>query len=577
MNNVFKDGTIVNKGQIFEKTQYNVSNETISACFDSTGAVSYYAEADKEQLIHNCRCHYYINGEYIDVFCDRTVEMLGRKQSVSIQTPVGTIRLEQFLDKTLSGVFFRFWVEGKKADAKIEVVYYVGEFNKIKLLSDRKVEGIPDNSSFFFDISSNDDGIKLFLTSRGFDEEGFCIAKAFYKAETENADELADISMPDGLSETEKAMYLNCYYCALENYKEKGDYKAFMAGQRYLLPMRSYYRDSYYTVLPMYNGHTDKVRNQIIALTKGISEDGTCPSAVKSDYTAWWGNHYDSPSFLALMLYDYVKHTGDTDFLRKKIDGVTVYDKAEAAVVKLSMFADETNLLYKGGIYNKRDWADEVNRYGYVTYDEVLYARAWLSLSRLCMLLGEQNKGNMFEEKYHKVKDAINTLLWDEKLGYYVNFKNHDYTENNLSIDTVFAVIFGIADATRAQRVLHNMENMLECRNNTAVKAADFGVMSVYPFYKHPRSAYNKSSEPFHYHNGSNWPYLSAMYAYAKRQHGMEYKYALESWFTYNVEKHNFTPIEYFSSVQPDGSLLQAWSSAAAFVLDEKLSKNFWD
>lgn len=114
MNNVFKDGTIVNKGQIFEKTQYNVSNETISACFDSTGAVSYYAEADKEQLIHNCRCHYYINGEYIDVFCDRTVEMLGRKQSVSIQTPVGTIRLEQFLDKTLSGVFFRFWVEEKK-------------------------------------------------------------------------------------------------------------------------------------------------------------------------------------------------------------------------------------------------------------------------------------------------------------------------------------------------------------------------------------------------------------------------------------------------------------------------------
>ena len=38
----------------------------------------------------------------------------------------------------------------------------------------------------------------------------------------------------------------------------------------------------------------------------GINENGDCPSAVKSDYSEWWGNHYDSPSFLSMMLYDYV-------------------------------------------------------------------------------------------------------------------------------------------------------------------------------------------------------------------------------------------------------------------------------
>lgn len=577
MKNSFNDGAIVSEGRFFEKTQYHVSNETISACFDSTGAVTYYAEADKEQLIKNCRCHYYINGEYIDIFCDRTVEMLGRKQSAAIQTPAGTICSELFLDKTLCGVFMRFWVEEQKEDAKIEIAYYIKEFKHLKLLSNSKVKLVPDNRSFYFDIPSGCDGIKLFLTSSEFDEEDFCVDEAFDKAEAESTAELAGISVPDGLSETEKAMYLSCYYCALENYKEKGDYKAFMAGQRYLLPMRSYYRDSYYTVLPMYNGHTDKVRNQIITLAKGISDDGTCPSAVESDYSAWWGNHYDSPSFLAMMLYDYVKYTGNTDFLKEKIGDMTVYDKAEAAIVKLSLFADETGLLCKDGIYNKRDWADEVNRYGYVTYDEILYARAWLCLSRLCELLDDQSKAKEFEENYHKVKNAINTLLWDESLGYYINFKNRDFTETNLSIDTVFAVIFGIADEARALRVLRNMENILECRNNKAIKAADFGVMTVYPFYRHPQSAHNKSSEPFNYHNGANWPYLSAMYAYAKRQYGMEYKYALESWFTDNVEKNNFTPIEYFSSMCPDGSLLQAWSSAVAFVLDEKLSENFWN
>ena len=125
--------------------------------------------------------------------------------------------------------------------------------------------------------------------------------------------------------------------------------------------------------------------------------------------------------------------------------------------------------------------------------------------------------------------------------------------------------------------MLKNMELLLESKNNSAVKCNDFGVMSVYPFYMGAKAACNKSTQPYNYHNGANWPYLSAMYAYAKRKYGMEYKHALESWFEYNIDKGNYTPIEYFSPLCEDGSLLQAWSSAAAFVLDEKLSLDFWD
>ena len=101
--------------------------------------------------------------------------------------------------------------------------------------------------------------------------------------------------------------------------------------------------------------------------------------------------------------------------------------------------------------------------------------------------------------------------------------------------------------------------------------------MSVYPFYSNVYSASNRSAQPFHYHNGGNWPYFSAIYAYAKRKFGMEYKNALQSWFLYNVKKCNYTPIEYFSPLYDQGSLLQAWSGVAAFVLDDELSKNFFD
>lgn len=193
---------------------------------------------------------------------------------------------------------------------------------------------------------------------------------------------------------------------ALENYKEKDDYKGFMAGHRYLLPMRTYFRDSYYTVLPMYNGQTDKVRNQIITLCNGIPSNNTCPSAVNSDYSAFWDEHFDSPSFFVIMLYDYVKNTGDISLLSEQIGSSTILEKAEAILLKLSESEDETGL-------------------------------------------------------------------------------------------------------------------------------TDFGVMTVYPFYKKATSAYRKSSEPLNYHNGANWPYLSAIYAYAKRQYGMEYNNGrrIKYWF----------------------------------------------
>ena len=173
--------------------------------------------------------------------------------------------------------------------------------------------------------------------------------------------------------------------------------------------------------------------------------------------------------------------------------------------------------------------------------------------------------------KYYTDKDTTGIS------GCYVNFKEENFTEKNLSVDTCFATLFGIADDARALRMLKNMERILETKNNTEQRAGDFGVMCVYPFYSRADGARNKSSQPYYYHNGANWPYLCAMYAAAKRKYGLEYHYALESWFDYNVKRGNYTPVEFFSPPQKDGSLLQAWAGAVAFVMDEDLSFDFWN
>ena len=197
-------------------------------------------------------------------------------------------------------------------------------------------------------------------------------------------------------------------------------------------------------------------------------------------------------------------------------------------------------------------------------------------MGKIWRLLGQNRKAASCLEQYENIKQAINTLLWDEEKGYYVNYRCREYTERNLSVDTVFAAIFDIAEEEKAVRMLQNMEQLLESRNNKEQKAGDYGVLSVYPFYSRVDGACHKSSQPYYYHNGANWPYWSAMYAYAKRKYGMEYRYALESWFDYNVERGNYTPVEYFSPPQGQGSLLQAWSGVAAFVMDEERSVHFW-
>jgi len=577
MKKTVQNGAIIAQGYYYEEAKYHVSNEKLSAIFDGKGAVIDYSEANQKEYINKGFCCIHDGGKHIDVFRSKTVVMQGRKQTITIAIPSGILNIELFLDKSMNGVFASYELQSDNENARVQIAYMQGKIQDIKVFSQGDVTIIPENSSINVALSPMSRKALLFLTFSEEFEEGLDLEQVFETARMDCIAEIEGIKIPEGLSDMEQAMFYSSYFCALQNYKEKGDYKAFMAGHKYLLPMRSYYRDSYYTVLPMYNGHCDKVRNQILVLARGVEADGVCPSAVKFDYSAWWRGHYDSPSFLAMMIYDYVKYTKDTDLLKEKVGEETVLQQAVKVIVKLSEKERENGLLYKDGKYNKCDWTDEVNRTGYVTYDELLYARAHYCLSKLMKMIGEDETAEVYENKFLRLKEAINNELWDEERGYYVNFKNDEYTEYNLSVDTAFAVIFDIADKDRAVRMLKNMELILETRNNQEVPMEDFGVMCVYPPYSRVDSAYNKSSQPYNYHNGANWPYLSAIYAYAKRKYGMEYKYALGSWFEQNLEKDNYTPVEYYSPVCPDGSLLQAWAGATAFVMDEELSLTFWD
>ncbi|MDE6474150.1 MAG: hypothetical protein K2L70_03545 [Clostridia bacterium] len=621
-------GEIVVNEQFHKKVCYDVANNRITAQFDGRGGISKYAVMNKYSVFSAFYSLYTIDGKPLEYMCDKEVRMLGKKQITSFSEKGADIVITQFLDTENNCIYVENKVSAKQdlnfknvTNFGIDFGSYVQQLlaNRLNAGNISKILGglIKKNKKgveeydgmtyikgevmgdFYLDIAL--DGKAFGLESeRGFYNQfsyGGQVkageSKTFrYVISAGTRSDFTNCNVKTALKNFDKALQdcdayadgLNCpkpldsnfmqaYYksllnASLSNYKELGKFKGFLAGIVYQFPARTYYRDAYWTVLSVLPVKPELVRNEIITLANGISKKGECPSAVKFNFKNYWGDHYDSPSFFVIMLYDYLVHTKDFSILEEKVKAGKVIDSANLVLKRLMKETDQTGLLVKGGEYNRRDWCDNVFRSTYVTYDEALYARALFAMSEIYKVCyGDEVKSKDYADKYEKVVKAINDLLWDEEKGWFVNYCSDKFVEDNLSIDTVVMVLFGLTSEERADRMLKNMQDLLESKNNKEQGAGDFGTLSVYPFYKNTEDIVQKSSLPYYYHNGGDWPYLSCVYAYAKLMRGMDYIYPLTRWFEYNAEKGNYTPIEFFSPIHPDGSMLQAWSSTGAFVL----------
>lgn len=623
----YKNGEIIVNSPFYEKANYDVSNNLITVGFDGQGGISSYAIINKYLAFNSYYSLFSINDKPLDWAIQKTVRMVGRRQIIEFSLPEADIAITKFIDNTSNCIYCEIMIDAKEDITFKNVINYGVNydsylkeliFSRFKLgtifraiagLVFGKKEGCKQQGDYtyihnditgdyYLDFAFSENGEPLERVFRHYTQVKFGgkVAKGEQKAfrftlsvgsrkdatYTNVVESLANFEEKKKESEQYIAYldkyetddeFLRAYYqsllnCSLSNYKDLGKFKGFLAGIVYQFPARTYYRDGYWTILAALPVRPELVRAEILTLAQGIDKkSGKCPSAIKSNFKNYWGDHYDSPSFFVIMLYDYIVHTKDTSILYERCKCGSVFQAAIKVLARLSSNADHTGLLVKDGLFNRRDWCDNVFRGGYVTYDEALYARALYAMSKLCGIQGLSEQAKQYFENYQKVKQAINDILWSEEKGYFVNYIDNDFIEDNLSIDTVPIVLFGLCSKERAVSVLSNMEQLLESKNNPHHIAGDFGTFSVYPFYKDIEAVVQKSSLPYYYHNGGDWPYLSAAYAYAKLMHNMDYMYPLTRWFEYNVERGNYTPIEFFSPIHSDGSLLQAWSSVGAFVL----------
>ena len=583
----YENGAILVTCPAYEETTFDMSSERCAVVADGKGGLTAYRVNDRADnfVLPFLSLSLYVKNEILNPSSEKTVRMVGRMQEITYTIAGEKIVVTLFLERETNGAFFSVRSEGEAFTLALDLravktmptqraaTYF--EDKEFSLSSSEAMDWNQEDECFY---AENKKEIRFLLS---FAEDPAIHKAAFADFDKKYAltkTEIAGVAIPSAVTtEEEKAYYFQSYFAALENFKVAGTFRAFAAGTNYTYPLRTYFRDSYFTVLCMLSTHPELVRDEILTLARGVAEDGTCPSAVKSDYTAFWNNHFDSPSLFVLEIYEYVHQTGDIAILSAKIGERTLLDVAVRVMARLLDIADpKTHLLKKEVDHDRRDWADEVNRGGYVTYVEALYVRALKAIRELLDKTGTRIEKPDFWWMAAIAKDHLNSYLFDNELGYYHNyFACCDKDESNLSIDTVFTVLFGIADERQTKLVLDSMEETLESGNNPDM-AEDFGAMCVYPPYKTAGVAVHKSARPFDYHNGANWPFLTAIYAYAKALDGREWRDVLLAPFRYNVKRGVYTAVEYFSPYCKTGSSLQAWSSAAAFVYQWVGKKNIF-
>lgn len=362
-----------------------------------------------------------------------------------------------------------------------------------------------------------------------------------------------------------------------------GKFAGLAAGQGYSAPARTYYRDGYWTLQVLLDREPEAVSGQIEILAQGLQADGEAPSGVILTGQAqserwekvrrnhpkividhlrsgdWWSDHFDSPLFFILTVADYVRATGDTSPIDRHWDKIVAIYRRYCGFIR-----HDNGLPYKPR--NDRDWADNVYRHGYVSYDIGL----WIGALDAIVEFGGERDGDLVASAKATAKTARANL--DAELltgrGTYADYGDRrDFREEHETLDSLTLLRFAATSPQRAKSVLMEMQKTLETRNNNHQPYGDWGVMCAWPAFARRQDTREKTIFPYRYHNGSDWPYLTGLYA----EQLITYEagdptYALTRWWRTCLENGWAGALEYFAPPWGRGSLLQGWSAMPAYV-----------
>ncbi|MFG3363890.1 alpha-L-rhamnosidase C-terminal domain-containing protein [Streptomyces sp. NPDC048156] len=234
----------------------------------------------------------------------------------------------------------------------------------------------------------------------------------------------------------------------------------------------------------LYLTHDDAAeaaRNVLADLAEHQRADGWIPPASINHYTL---PLFDYPLWWVTCSWDYVLYTGDTDYAERYYPQlVKVLDTWYPSVT------DDAGLLSKGlnGTSGYGDYAF-LGRTGRITYYNANYVQALRDAARIADHVGRDADAGRWRERADKVAQAVNTHLWDEAAGAYLDSATG--AVRHAQDGNAIAITSGVADADRAASALAHLDATTKRRYGNAFMDNDtlFGGASqrVYAFTSYP-------------------------------------------------------------------------------------------
>jgi glycogen debranching enzyme len=245
-------------------------------------------------------------------------------------------------------------------------------------------------------------------------------------------------------------------------------------------------------------------------------------------------------------------------------------------------------------VHEAMDWADLfANRYN-VLFDNVLYVAAWRCMAHMAEQLGLN--AHPYRDRAADTHQKVNALLWvgpeepndlawiaqERKEWLYVRKRVEtelverpfylpymafrDYADRFDTLANLLAIIFGVADQTKADKILDYIQG---CGLNEP-----YPVRALYPVLmpgdRDWREYYRvrNLNQPHHYHNGGAWPFIGGFYVaalvQAGRQAEAERQLTRLAVMNHQGKRGQWEFNEWFHGLsgQPMGYAGQSWSTA---------------
>ncbi len=321
------------------------------------------------------------------------------------------------------------------------------------------------------------------------------------------------------------------------------------AGPRYSIPPRTYYRDSYWTSGLVLLIDPSAIREQIIQLARGIEQNGAAPSAIVVDGTnlkiPLWIDHHDSGSYFIMMVYDYLRYTGDHTILDEVVNGRIVYTMMEDILTHLASLDTDGDLLPEKPSNSLQDWLDTIPRGGEVLYNEVLYFRALRNMAEITELRGDEAHATVFNRHSLLVRHQINAQFWYEAKGYYFERCERNACVDRLTNESSLAALYDVIPQKNRKRFFVSLKQL----------ETSWGVVNAVPAY----AGFLLNN----YQNQTDWPVLDGMNAGARLKHGNgNWEHPMTKWWISfaRARKEGEKLPEFFSPTDLSGGRSQAWS-----------------